>query len=227
MVRRFLWLLNCLLLVPAVAQLGSYHEGISTTAQKLDSITLLLNRDFSKQKAEFSNGLGMALIEIPTGTIEKWEVDKNNPSHLVWEHKNGTPRIVQYLGYPGNYGAIAATNMLRTKGGDGDALDVLVLGPPLPRGSWHMVRPIGILYMHDNGEKDDKIIAVIPEMPPFGGLMDIEQLDSQFPGVSSIIKTWFKHYKGPESSIQIQGFGKDRDAWKAIDAGLLKSSEKE
>ena len=48
------------------------------------------------------------VIEIPTGTTAKWEVDKSD-GLLHWQIKNGNPRIVEYLGYPGNYGMIPRT----------------------------------------------------------------------------------------------------------------------
>ena len=70
------------------------------------------------------------VIEIPTGTTAKWEVDKSD-GLLHWQIKNGNPRIVEYLGYPGNYGMIPRTLLAKDSGGDGDPLDVIVLGPPV------------------------------------------------------------------------------------------------
>ena len=45
------------------------------------------------------------------------------------------PREVKYLGYPGNYGMIPRTLLPKELGGDGDPLDVIVLGPAVERGS--------------------------------------------------------------------------------------------
>ena len=74
------------------------------------------------------------MIEIPTGTTAKWEVVKPS-GELRWEFDQGRPRVVRYLGYPGNYGMIPRTLLPKEEGGDGDPLDVVVLGPAVPRGS--------------------------------------------------------------------------------------------
>ena len=42
------------------------------------------------------------VVEIPAGTNDKWEVDKET-GVLRWEQKNGQPRVVQYLAYPAQY----------------------------------------------------------------------------------------------------------------------------
>ena len=42
---------------------------------------------------------------------------------------NDNPRIINYLGYPANYGMIPETLLSRNNGGDGDPLDIVVLGP--------------------------------------------------------------------------------------------------
>jgi len=67
-------------------------------------------------------GMINAVIEIPSGTVAKWEVEKSNGS-LEWEVVNGKNRVVDYLGYPGNYGMIPQTLLPKELGGDGDPLD--------------------------------------------------------------------------------------------------------
>jgi inorganic pyrophosphatase len=111
------------------------------------------------------------------------------------------------LGYPGNYGTIPSTAMPKELGGDGDPLDVLVLGQSIPRGEVISVRLIAVLKMLDGGEQDDKLIAVISEDSPFSGVESISQLNSQFPGVLDIIRIWFESYKGPNGDMESQGFG--------------------
>lgn len=83
------------------------------------------------------------VVEIPAGTNEKWEVDPNG--QLVWEQKNGQPRVVHYLPYPANYGMVPRTLQDERTGGDGDPLDVLVLGPALDRGLLVATRAIGVI----------------------------------------------------------------------------------
>ena len=41
------------------------------------------------------------VVEIPTGTNAKWEVQDDG--RMVWEIRDGKPRFIQYLGYPGRF----------------------------------------------------------------------------------------------------------------------------
>ena len=88
-----------------------------------------------------------ALIEIPAGTRQKWEV-AHKSGQLEWEFKNDKPREVKFLGYPANYGFIP-----QTLSGDGDALDIIVLSESVMRGDVLNVRVIGMLKLLDKGEK--------------------------------------------------------------------------
>ena len=145
-----------------------------------------------------------AFIEIPSGTIEKWELNKLN-GKIEQEFINKKARIVNYIGYPGNYGLIPQTLLSKEKGGDGDPLDVLVIGPPEARGSIIKSKIIGVLFLMDQGEQDDKLIAV-SEKSQFYHLNDIAELNKNYTGVSDIIKLWFTNYKGPDK-IKSTGFG--------------------
>jgi inorganic pyrophosphatase len=153
------------------------------------------------------------VVEIPTGTNAKWEVDKSS-GDLQWTFKNGKPRVVAYLSYPGNYGMIPGTSLPKGLGGDGDPLDVLIIGNSLPRGTIIEARPIGVLKLLDNGEQDDKIIAVLPDSI-MGGISSMEDLDREFNGISDIIEIWFSNYKGP-GEAETNGFGSAEEARKII-----------
>jgi inorganic pyrophosphatase len=143
------------------------------------------------------------VVEIPTGSTQKWEVVKSS-GDLQWEFRKGKPRLVKYLGYPGNYGMVPRTLLSAENGGDGDPLDVLVLGPAVPRGSVVEVKVIGMLSMLDKGEQDDKLIAVMAN-DIFDKVDTIKTLDKEFPGVTSIVETWFANYKGP-TKIETMGY---------------------
>ena len=144
-----------------------------------------------------------ALIEIPAGTNAKWEATADHES-LEWERlDDGTLRVVAYLAYPANYGMVPGTLLDPESGGDGDPLDVLVLGPALPRGAIVRVRLIGALALRDDGEIDDKLLAV-PEQGTFAEIDDVRELDERYPGVSAILATWFGNYKGP-GRIEVLG----------------------
>jgi len=141
-----------------------------------------------------SSGLVHVVIEIPAGTNAKWEVSKET-GRLVWEQRDGRPRVVAFLPYPGNYGFVPRTLLPKELGGDGDPLDVLVLGPAVPRGTVLAVRLLGVLAMQDGGETDGKLIAIPPD-GPFGDLSSLADLRTQFPGALDVVAGWFAHYKG-------------------------------
>lgn len=149
------------------------------------------------------DGTVNAVIEIPAGTTAKWETSKNG-QQIKWEIKKGKRRIVKYLAYPGNYGMIPQSLLPKEQGGDGDPLDVIVLGQVIPRGTIAKVRLIGVLKLLDDGEQDDKLIAVVPGTD-MGNVKSIAQLTSDYPGVTLIIETWFLNYKGP-GEMQSSGF---------------------
>jgi inorganic pyrophosphatase len=74
--------------------------------------------------------------------------------------------------YPHNYGFIP-----KTLCEDADPLDVLVLmqEPVVPM-AFLRARPIGVMAMLDQGEQDDKIIAVHADDPEFKHFTDVHQL---------------------------------------------------
>jgi inorganic pyrophosphatase len=159
------------------------------------------------------DGTYNVVIEIPAGTTAKYETNKDS-GMLELEQKGGAPRYVQYLGYPVNYGAIPRSVLLKSKGGDGDSVDVLVLGPSVPRGSVVRGRVIGVLSLVDTGELDDKAIVVM-ENSPFAKVKSVADLDAKFPGVTSILQTWFTSYKGygKDGKLMLSSTGyKDRAA---------------
>ncbi|MDD5291640.1 MAG: inorganic diphosphatase, partial [Candidatus Omnitrophica bacterium] len=146
-----------------------------------------------------SDGSVNIIIEISAGTLEKWEVMPDGV--LKRDIKDAKPRSIKYLGYPGNYGMIP-----KTLGGDNDPLDAIIIGaPPLARGSVASAKIIGVFKLVDDGETDDKLIAVLPETDLYK-VDSIKELDKKFPGITKILKTWFTNYKG-RGEITSKGYG--------------------
>jgi len=135
------------------------------------------------------------VIEIPQGTNAKWETDVDT-GRIFWEIKNGVRRVVAFLGYPTNYGMVP-----RTLGGDGDPMDVLVIGKMELRGTIAKARVVGVMRMNDGGDVDDKLIAV-EDGTALAGLT-MAQLEAN--GVGAVLKSWFESYKGP-GEIVVTGF---------------------
>jgi inorganic pyrophosphatase len=165
----------------------------------------------------FEDGDVNAIIEIPTGTIDKWELDKTT-GKIQWELVDDKPRIIKYLGYPGNYGMIPRTLLSKKNGGDGDPLDILVLGPPVTRGQIIKCKIIGVLYLLDRGEKDDKLIAISNDSPLYR-VNSIKELNDDYKGVSEILQLWFENYKGP-GKMESKGFGDKNNATNLLEAAI-------
>lgn len=135
------------------------------------------------------------VIEIPAGTNEKWEINKTT-GQLEWQQITAdSSRVVDYLSYPGNYGFVPQTLLSKETGGDGDPVDVFVLGASLNRSSIVPVKIIGMIHMLDNQESDSKLIAV----PANASVLKVEsftQLQADYPGIIEILQLWLLHYKG-------------------------------
>lgn len=139
-------------------------------------------------------GLVNMIVEIPTGTTAKYEMNKS--LHILqMDSLDGEPRYIDYLGYPGNYGMVPNTILPKHLGGDGDPLDIIVLGPAVSRGSIIQVKLIGVLELQDDGEQDDKLIAINPATK-WVKVTDINDLDKLYPGTKEILATFFQNYKG-------------------------------
>lgn len=144
--------------------------------------------------AQNPSGTVNVLVEIPAGSVEKWEMNKKS-GQLAPDSIDGKPRRIQYLPYPANYGMIPQTLLPKKAGGDGDPLDVILLGEAAERGSLIESRVIGVLKLQDSGEQDDKLIAVDINST-FGTLQSLKALETSFPGVTDILRHWFTNYKG-------------------------------
>lgn len=107
-----------------------------------------------------------AVIEIPKGSKVKYELDKTTGLLVV-------DRILySSVVYPANYGFIP-----QTLGDDDDPLDILVwMQEPVVPMSILNARPIGILDMIDEGQADEKIVAVHVDDPEYAGYTDVDQL---------------------------------------------------
>jgi len=145
----------------------------------------------------FSSGKNIyhAIIEIPSGSNEKWEITKDGKK-IQREFNNGVPRTINYLGYPANYGFIPQTLVSFDQGGDGDAVDVLVLGQKLEIGSMVKIRIIGMLSLKDGGFIDNKVIGVLHDSNLSSQISSIGDFEKSYPGLLTIVKIWFENYKG-------------------------------
>ena len=123
-----------------------------------------------------------ALIEIPLGSKNKYELDK----------VTGRIRLDRVLYaamiYPAEYGIIE-----NTLAPDGDALDILVIcsDPTFP-GCTVPARVLGYLDMLDAGKLDYKLISVVDCDPRYDSIWELEDLS---PFVLKEIANFFANYK--------------------------------
>ena len=144
-----------------------------------------------------------ALIEIPLGSKNKYELDK----------ATGRIRLDRVLYaamiYPAEYGIIE-----NTLAPDGDPLDILVIcsDPTFP-GCIVPARVLGYLDREDAGKLDYKLISVVDCDPRYD---DVKELNDLSPFVLKEIENFFSNYKvlqgitvkvgryhGKEEAIQI------------------------
>ena len=143
-----------------VFNFNSYSNEISSQVTKVDEFKIVGKKNFLFDYKNFITPLTVnVVIEIPKNTSEKWEVSKLDGS-LEHEFFMGAPRIINYLPYPINYGMIPRTVLPLQLGGDGDPVDVIVLGDALPRREVVEAKVLGLIKMKDMGEVDDKVITV-------------------------------------------------------------------
>tara|TARA_R110001632_G_scaffold10018_2_gene37693 strand:- start:4645 stop:5262 length:618 start_codon:yes stop_codon:yes gene_type:complete len=166
-----------------------------------------------------SNNHIQAVIEIPAGTNKKIEFNPTSKQFEV-DQRNGKDRVIQYLPYPANYGFIPGTFSDPTKGGDGDALDILVLCESVPTGTVLEILPIGMLKLVDEGELDYKIIAIPVDL----SLRTVDatsliMLQEKYPYIQEIISQWFLNYDSGNSQ-EIKGIGDEKEALSEIDSQL-------
>jgi inorganic pyrophosphatase len=132
------------------------------------------------------------LIEIPKGTRNKYELDK----------ETGRIRLDRMLftstRYPADYGFIE-----NTLGLDSDPLDALVLldEPTFP-GCLIKCRAIGMFRMKDEKGGDDKVLCVPAQDPRVAHLRDIEDVP-EFDRLE--IQHFFEVYKDLEPGKSVEG----------------------
>ena len=163
------------------------------------------------------SGSLQCVIEIPAGTNKKYEINTHTGEFEI-DQRNGKDRIINFLGYPGNYGFIPSTYSNPALGGDGDALDILVISESVPTGTVLEVIPIGKLLLNDDGELDDKIVA-IPANPLKRTITDTTFASFKANQLEALvfIESWFFSYDR-SARITSKGWENEKKAIALIDS---------
>jgi len=154
---------------------------------------------------DYENGEINVVVEIPTGSNQKIE----------WDRKIGIMRLdrvePRIFAKPTNYGFIP-----QTLDEDGDELDVLLItDDPLTTGLAVEARVLGVMKFVDDGEVDDKIIAVPSDdrstgnaINSLGDLPDqlLKQIEHHFSHYKDLKKpgsTVVKSFDGPDEAMLV------------------------
>ena len=155
------------------------------------------------------------IIEIPSGTNRKFEFNKQTKNFEI-DLIDSKERVIEFLPYPANYGFITSTYSDPAKGGDGDALDVIVVSEALKTGNVLEIIPIGVLKLIDNDEYDYKIIGVpADENLRIINSLSFNELKNDYPKILKILELWFLNYdKG--DTMETEGWGDEKEALSEI-----------
>lgn len=166
--------------------------------------------DYGEQAPRFVN----AVIEIPQGSRAKYEIDK----------KSGLLRLDRVIYssfyYPTNYGFIP-----QTYGDDKDPLDILVISSlNIQPMCLVTAKVIGVMQMIDQGDADDKVIAVAAHDPSINYINNIEELPKHF---FEELRHFFEEYKRLENkSVKVEEFQDKSVALRIIEDAIEAYKEK-
>jgi inorganic pyrophosphatase len=154
---------------------------------------------------DFVNGI----IEIPKNSRAKYELDKDS-GMLILDRV-----LYSAVYYPANYGFIPQTYC-----DDNDPLDILVFSQ-LEVVPMCIVpsKVIGVMRMLDQGEADDKIIAVAAHDKSVSHFNDVNELPQHF---LSEMRSFFEDYKKLEKkTVVVEEFQGREEALQIIDQALI------
>jgi len=157
------------------------------------------------------------IVENPLGGDPvKYELDKASGAMFVDRFLHTA------MYYPGNYGFVP-----HTLSGDGDPVDVLVVGRvPVMPGAVIWSRPVGVMVMEDEAGDDEKIIAVpVDKLHPY--YADIVTYQDLPAILIDQITHFFTHYKDLEKDkwSKILNWGGPETAMAMIGEGVARARE--
>ncbi|UTW61581.1 inorganic diphosphatase [bacterium SCSIO 12741] len=154
------------------------------------------------------------IIEIPKNYRAKYELDKDS-GMLILDRV-----LYSSINYPANYGFIPQTYC-----DDGDPLDILVISQvQIVPMCIVEAKVLGVMRMLDNGEMDDKIIAVANNDISVNHYNDISELP---PHHVRELRSFFEDYKKLEhKTVKVEEFQNREIALKVIEQSMQDYREK-
>jgi inorganic pyrophosphatase len=168
--------------------------------------------DLARIPAQPKAGIINVLIEIPAGSKNKYEFDKDLNAFAL-------DRVLfSSVQYPYDYGFIP-----NTLADDGDPLDgMVIIDQPTFPGCVIAARPIGMLEMIDGGDRDEKILCVPDKDPRYANVKSLKDIPSHR---LDEIAEFFKTYKNLEKKVtEILGW-QDADTVAALVAKCIAAAK--
>lgn len=154
------------------------------------------------------------IIEINKGSKNKYEIDKST-GIIALDRVAHTAQE-----FPYDYGFVP-----QTLWDDGDALDVILLTThPLHPGILARSRAVAIMSMVDDGDNDDKIIAVPVDDPRWDDVKDLSDMNKHTLKEMEHFYSTYKKVQGKE--VKVTGFKGRKEAEEAFSRGVKLYKEK-
>jgi inorganic pyrophosphatase len=146
----------------------------------------------------------LVFVEIPSGSRNKYEVDKETGAIVLDRMLFTSTR------YPADYGFIEGT-----LGGDTDPLDALVFtGEPTFPGCRIRARPVGLFRMRDEKGPDEKVLCVPLRDPMWSHVTELDHLPQ---ALRAEVEHFFTVYGDlEEKKVGTEGFGDREEAVRII-----------
>ena len=155
----------------------------------------------------------LVLVEIPSGSRNKYEVD-HETGHIVLDRM-----LFTSTRYPADYGFIEGA-----QGEDGDPLDALVFtGEPTFPGCRIRARPVGLFRMRDEKGPDEKVLCVPLRDPMWSHVKELGDLPQ---ALRAEVEHFFTVYGDlEEKKVGTEGFGDRDEALRVIEEARARAHE--
>lgn len=172
----------------------------------------------------------MSLLDISYGTeapkVVNTVIENSKGSRLKVEYDGEIKNFVldrvhqTHLGSPAEYGFVPST-----LDEDGDALDVLLISDdPMPMGLVVPTRVIGVMYMIDSGEVDNKLVGVPADDKHYDDIQTIDDVSEHW---KKAVQHYFEHYKDLKGDkVEIKGFAGFDEATKIFNECVERYNKK-
>ncbi len=176
---------------------------------------------FNLDVGDLEKGEINMLVEIPKGSINKYEYDVETGQLLL------DRTLYEMIPYPVEYGLIP-----QTWDEDHDMLDVMsLINYPTFPGCLIKVRLIGIMVFIDSGEVDDKILSVPANDIRFAHIQSIDDLQEHtLDEISFFFKNYkelqFKYKKETDKQVEVKGFHGKQKAEEILQKAIKRFNDK-